>query len=264
MNTLLALPWFVGHWFGRWLRATGIAALLLGRVLRELPRMRGRELLRSIQEFGVASLPLAGIVGVVVGAMVVMQTSLYTERFGARAFLGWAAGHAVLWEFGPLLLGLMMTARVGARNAAELASLRIGGQIEGLSGVSVDPLAVLVAPRVFGMIISITLLGIPTYLLAILSEAAAAKVTLGLPLRVFFDSFAGMLGLAELVSGMLKLFAYAWAVALISTALGLRAEGGARAVGQAAAATVVWGAAGIFSLDLVLSGLLAGAAGWFS
>ena len=264
MNALLTLPWFVGHWFRRWLRATGIIALLFGRIVRELPRMRGREFVRALQEFGFGSLPLACIVGVVIGAMVVLQTSLYTDRFGARAFLGWAAGYAVLWEFGPLLLGLMMNARVGARNAAELASLRIGGQIEGLSGVSVDPLAVLIAPRVWGMVASITLLGMPTYLLGILSEAVAGRLTLELPLRVFLDNFAGMIGLTELLGGMLKLLSYAWAVALVSTALGLRAEGGARAVGQAAAASVVWGAAAIFSLDLAVSGVMVSVAEWFS
>jgi phospholipid/cholesterol/gamma-HCH transport system permease protein len=261
VNALLALPWFVGHWFGRAVRATGVVALLSGRVVRELPRMRGVEYLRALQEFGVASLPLAGVVGGVIGAMVVLQTSLYTDRFGARAFLGWAAGHAVLWEFGPLLLGLMMAARVGARNAAELASLRIGGQIEGLSGVSVDPLAVLIAPRVWGMITAVSLLGLPTYLLAILSEAVAARLTLDLPLRVFLGSFAGMLGLPELLGGTVKTVAFACAVALVSTAIGVRAEGGARAVGQAAAASVVWSAAAIFSLDFILSALLARAAG---
>ena len=226
--------------------------------------MRGREYVRALQEFGVASLPLASIVGVVIGAMVVLQTSLYTDRFGARAFLGWAAGYAVLWEFGPLMLGLMMNARVGARNAAELASLQIGGQIEGLSGVSVDPLAVLIAPRVWGMVTAIALLGMPTYLLGILSEAVAAKLTLELPLRVFLENFAGMIGLTELAGGVLKILCYAWAVALISTALGLRAAGGARAVGQAAAASVVWGAAAIFSLDFAVSGVLASLAEWFS
>jgi phospholipid/cholesterol/gamma-HCH transport system permease protein len=65
---------------------------------------------------------------------VVLQSALYVERFGARAFLGWASGYAVLWEFGPLLLGLVMAARLGARNAAELATMQVGGQIEGLRG----------------------------------------------------------------------------------------------------------------------------------
>jgi phospholipid/cholesterol/gamma-HCH transport system permease protein len=242
----------------RTVRSAGLLALLFGRIFRELPRMKWAEYLRLVQGYGLDSLPLASMVGPLVGALVILQSSLYAHRFGARAVMGWAAGYAALWEFGPLLLGLMMNARVGARNAAELASLRMGGQIEGLSGISVDPVAVLIAPRVWGIAAAIILVSVPGLLLACISEAVTAKLILDLPPRVFLQSFAGMLGLPVLLASLLKCFANAWAVGLISTSLGLRARGGSRAVGQAAAETCVWGAFAIFALDFALTWLLMG------
>jgi phospholipid/cholesterol/gamma-HCH transport system permease protein len=217
--------------------------------------MRRVEFLRYASNFGVASLPLACVVGCLIGALVVLQTSLYAERFGARAVLGWAAGYAVLWEFGPLLLGLMMNARVGSRNAAELASLRTGGQIEGLSGVSVDPVAVLIAPRVWALITALSAVSTPALVLACLFEGVTAKLLLDLPPRVFFESFSGMLGMSVLLTALMKVVSMAWAVALVSTASGLRTRGGSRAVGQAAAEAVVWGTFAIFALDLLLTAL---------
>jgi phospholipid/cholesterol/gamma-HCH transport system permease protein len=256
VNFALSVPGFVGHWVLRAVRTAGLLSLLFGRILRELPRMKRSEYLRLLQGYGIDSLPLASQVGLLVGALVILQTSLYAHRFGARAVMGWAAGYAAIWEFGPLLLGLMMNARVGARNAAELASLRMGGQIEGLSGVSVDPLAVLIAPRVWGIATAVSLISLPGLFLACISEVITAKLILDLPPRVFLASFAGMLGLPVLMAGLLKSFANGWAVALISTSLGLRARGGSRAVGQAAAETCVWGAFAIFAIDFALTWIL--------
>lgn len=257
MTALLSLPAFLGLWIRQWLRATGALSLMLGRVFWLLPVMNKRELLRGLVAFGWQTLPLALIVSTVIGATVVLQTSLYTERFGARSYLGWAAGYAVIWEFGPLLMGLMMAARVGARNAAELAQLSVDGQLLGLAGISLDPVALLVAPRVWAVVLSVSLLAMPAFLLAILWEIVAAYFTLDLPVRVFLGTFESMLGWTELSGGLIKAVAFAWAIALVSTLVGVSAQGGSRAVGRAAASSVVWSAAAIFSLDFAISSLLA-------
>lgn len=250
----------MGHWVNAWVRAVGRLCVMAGRALWLLPRMNKREFLRALVDFGYGTLPLTIGVSMVIGAMVVLQTGLYVERFGARTALGWAAGYAVLWEFGPLLLGLMMAARVGARNASELAQLSIDGQLEGLAGISLDPVPLLVAPRVWGVIVSVVFLSMPAFLLAVVCEMVAAYFTLDLPLRVFLSSFEGLLGAADLVGGFTKAVAFAVAIALVSTAVGIRARGGARGVGQASASAVVYGAASIFALDFALSSLLARAA----
>jgi phospholipid/cholesterol/gamma-HCH transport system permease protein len=59
------------------------------------------------------------------------------------------------------------------------------------------------------------------------------------------------------LGGVVKSSAFWLAIALVSTAVGLRARGGARAVGQAAAGAVVQGCAAIFLLDFLLTTTLA-------
>ncbi|PTL85697.1 ABC transporter permease [Vitiosangium sp. GDMCC 1.1324] len=251
-----ALVWLGQETLGA-VRAVGALTLVLARTVLGLVRMDRRELLRGLVQFGWGSLPLAVATGALTGATVVVQTALYVERFGARAVLGWAAGYAVLWEFGPLLLGLVMAARLGARNAAELATMQVGGQLEGLRGIGLDPFAVLVAPRVVAMTASMSGLSALTFLVAVLFESAAALFTLGLPVRSFFDSFEHMLHATDALGGMVKASTFGLAIALVSTAVGLRARGGARAVGQAAAGAVVLGCAAIFLLDFLLTTTLA-------
>jgi phospholipid/cholesterol/gamma-HCH transport system permease protein len=251
-----ALSWLGRESLGA-ARGVGALALVLARTALALVRLERRELARGLVQFGWESLPLALATGALTGATVVVQTSLYVQRFGARGVLGWAAGYAVLWEFGPLLLGLVMTARLGARNAAELATLSVGGQLEGLRGIGLDPFALLVAPRVVAMTASVAALSGLTFLVAVLFEAVAAFFTLGLPVRVFFESFETMLHVQDAVGGLVKAASFGLALSLVSTAVGLRARGGARAVGQAAAGAVVLGCAAIFLLDFLLTTTLA-------
>lgn len=253
MNPLRALGGFT-IWL---LRLFGANALVLGRTLLYLPRLELGELSRALVLFGYRSLPLSLGAATLIGATVVLQAGVYATKFGARLYTGWAAGFALIWEMGPLLLGLVMAARIGARNAAELALLTVNGQIEGLRGISLDPFRILVAPRVVASVISVLTLSTTTFLVAILWESVAAYFTLDLPVRVFFQSFSDMLRWGDLLGGVAKTTAFGLAIAVVSTAAGLRASGGARGVGQAAAAAVVSACAAIFLLDFILTPVLA-------
>lgn len=237
-------------------RLTGALALVLARTTLNLPRLDRRELFRSIVLFGYRSLPLALMAAMLIGSTVVLQAGVYAVKFGARLYTGWAAGYALTREFGPLLLGLVMAARIGARNAAELALLNVNGQIEGLRGISLDPFRILVAPRVVGSAVAITCLGSVTFLVAVCFEAVSSYFSLGLPLRVFFDSYQDMLRVGDLVGGLAKTLAFGLAIALVSTVAGLRAKGGAEGVGRASASAVVMSCGAIFSLDLLLTPFL--------
>ena len=243
--------------FTLWLaRLVGANMLVFGRTLLHLPRLNLGELNRALVLFGYRSLPLSIGAATLIGATVVLQAGVYATKFGARLYVGWAAGFALLWEFGPLLLGLVMAARIGARNAAELALLTVNGQIEGLRGISLDPFRILVAPRVVASVLSVLALTTTTFMVAIGWEAVAAYFTLHLPVRIFFQAFSDMLRWGDLLGGVLKTTAFGLAISVVSTAAGLRATGGARGVGQAAAAAVVTSCAAIFTLDFLLTPLL--------
>ncbi len=254
---LTLFPQFLGRFALVLLRGIGALALVATRTVLHLPRLDRREFLRALVHFGFRSLPLALGVAALTGAIVILQAGAYAERFGARQYSGWAAGYSVLWELGPLLLGLMMAARIGARNAAELALLKVNGQIEGLRGISLDPFGLLVAPRVVATAISVAALSTLTFLFAALWESIAAYFTMKLPVRVFFGAFADMLWWGDFLGGGLKALIFGVAISLISTAVGLAASGGARGVGRAAARSVVLSAFAIFALDFAVTPPLA-------
>jgi phospholipid/cholesterol/gamma-HCH transport system permease protein len=237
-------------------RETGGMALVIARATRALPRLDRRELLRSTVHFGYQSIPLGMTVAMFVGGILVLLANVNVQRFGARSILGWAAGYSVLREFGPLLVALVMTGRVGARNAAELASMSLGGQLEGLRGVGVDPFALLVAPRVLAGALAIGALGLLCNLVAVLTAALFGHLVIHVEAGLFFRSFAAMLGWRDVMAALVKMIVFGATIALVSTRCGLAARGGARAVGRAAALSVVASSALISSLDWGLTMVL--------
>jgi phospholipid/cholesterol/gamma-HCH transport system permease protein len=257
MTWLLFVPRFIGRFALRLTRGIGSLGLVGARTLIHLPRLDRAEFFRALVHFGFRSLPLALGVAALTGAIVVLQAGAYAEKFGARQYSGWAGGYAVLWEFGPLLLGLMMAARIGARNAAELALLKVNGQIEGLRGISLDPFGLLVAPRVAATAVTVFCLSTITFLFAVIWESIAAFFTMRLPVRVFYTAFADMLWWGDFLGGATKALVFGLAISLVSTAVGLAASGGARGVGRAAATSVVMSCFTIFALDFLITPPLA-------
>ncbi len=257
MNPLSALLAYLGASSMETFRVVGRSGLVAARTLTALPQLNWRECVRATVLFGYHALPLALGVAALTGSTVILQTSIYVQRFGIRQYTGWAGGYAVLWEFGPLLLGLLMGARIGARNAAELALMEVGGQIEGLRGISLDPFRLLVAPRVLAALISIGALATITFITSIIFECSVAYAALDLPPRIFFTAFSDLLSWKDLVAGLVKSASFGVAISVISTGCGLAARGGAEGVGRATAQAVVSTSFALFLLDFILTPLLA-------
>ncbi len=237
-----------------WLRQLGALGLVLARLLRALPFADARETLRSTTVFGFRSFPLALATAVFVGAILVVQTGFYVKKIGAREILGWAAGYAILREFGPLLVAMVLSGRIGARNAAEVAALTTGEQVDALEAMAIDPFRTLFAPRAVASVIAVVCLTAVGDAAAILSASGFAWLALGVTPGTFYRSLDLGLAAQDLAHGLWKSLAYGIAIAVISIQEGLAARGGgADAVGRAATRSVVTTALVILLLDFLLT-----------
>lgn len=244
----------IGRGAVRVARGAGSFGLVALRILLALPRLDLRETLRATVVHGNRSLPIALAVAVFAGAILVVQTTFYVKKIGAREILGWAAGFAILREFGPLLTAMVLSGRVGARNAAEVAALAVGEQLDALEAMGVDLWRTILAPRAVACAAALLLLTTIADLVAIGSATLFAWGTLQVRPDTFLRSVELSLGGADLAAGLLKAAAYGLAIALVSTREGLRARGGgATSVGRAATRSVVKSSFAILLLDVVLT-----------
>jgi phospholipid/cholesterol/gamma-HCH transport system permease protein len=248
------------------LRAIGAAVLLLCRQLGGMTLLCGallaallrgrcdrRELLRNLYKMGVVSVPIVALTAFFTGGIMVIQSGIFVRRFSAYGLLGWGAGYAIFREVGPILIGLMFSGRVGANNAAELGTMTVTEQIDGLRALAIDPIPFLIVPRVLAMMIAMFCLLVLGDAIAIGGGMLLGKLLLGVEFSSFFASFAENVKLADLFCGLLKGVFFGFSIALTSSYYGLSVRGGAVGVGRAVNDAVVAAALTIMIADDLLT-----------
>ena len=236
----------------------GGIAVMIGRIFRRFVPLRldGKETWRSLYRDGVKSFPIVIVTALLVGAIMVIQAAGYIEAYGAYSLLGWGAGFSILREVGPILIGLMFSGRVGANNTAELGTMMVTEQVDALRALAIDPIAYLVMPRFFSMILMMVLLVVVGDITALLGGALTSDLLIGVSPRLFFASLIEYTLLMDFLSGVIKAGAFGFAIAVISCHFGMSVRGGAVGVGQAVNDCVVASAIGIFVLDYFLTYLM--------
>jgi phospholipid/cholesterol/gamma-HCH transport system permease protein len=239
-------------------REAGGIGVLFGRVIRSLvpPALDGRELWRNLHKMGVRSVPIVALTAFFTGGIMLIQSGIFVRRFGAYSLLGWGVGYAVFREVGPILISLMFSGRVGANNTAELGTMTVTEQIDGLRALAIDPVRYLLVPRVVAMILMLFCLTLIGDLVAIIGGAVMGKVLLGVDLSSFYHSFAENLKVRDLMHGLVKSLAFGSIIALSSCHFGVSVRGGAVGVGRAVNAAVVAAAVGIMLCDYFMTYLL--------
>jgi phospholipid/cholesterol/gamma-HCH transport system permease protein len=239
-------------------REAGGMGLLAWRVLIAAltGRLDGRELFRNLSKMGIDSVPIVLLTAFFTGGIMVIQSGIFVKRFGAYGLLGFGAGYAILREVGPILIGLMFSGRVGANNAAELGTMTVTEQLDGLRALAIDPIPFLLVPRVLAMMVSLFCLTLLGDAVAILGGALFGKLLLGVELSSFLHSFADNLKPWDLWIGLVKASVFGLAISITSCHFGVTVKGGAVGVGRAVNDAVVSAAVAIMISDNLLTMLL--------
>jgi phospholipid/cholesterol/gamma-HCH transport system permease protein len=239
-------------------RETGGMTVLLSKVVRALfpPTLDWRELLRNLYKMGNKSVPIVVLTAVFTGGIMVIQSGVFVRRFGATGLVGWGAGYAVFREVGPILIALMFSGRVGANNTAELGTMTVTEQLDGLRALAIDPIRFLIVPRVVAMIAMLFCLTVIGDLVAVIGAMAIAKALLGVSPWTFWWSMIDHLHPVDFTNGLIKSLAFGFAIALSSCHFGITVRGGAVGVGRAVNNAVVAAAVSIFLLDFFLTYIL--------
>src|SRR4029077_12246604 len=153
------------------------------------PRIDARELWRSLYKMGNRSVPIVVLTAFFAGGLMTLQTGPFVKKLGATSLAGWAAGYAVLREIGPILIALMFSGRVGANNAAELGTMTVTEQLDGLRALAIDPIAFLIVPRVLALILALFWLSLIGDVVAIGGGMLFGKVLLCVEFSSFYHSF---------------------------------------------------------------------------
>ncbi|MDX2090640.1 MAG: ABC transporter permease [Kofleriaceae bacterium] len=257
-NRLVTFVANIGAGATRIAQETGGIVVLTGQVLRALvpPRIDRRELVKNLHKMGNRSVMIVALTAFFAGALMTLQAGPFVKKFGATSIAGYGAGYAVLREIGPILIALMFSGRVGANNTAELATMTVTEQLDGLRSLAIDPIAFLVVPRVIAMVVMLVALTAIGDLVALGGASVVARAMLDIEWSTMYHSFADNLKPWDFLLGIYKSIAFGGAIAMSSCYFGIAVRGGAVGVGKAVNAAVVAAAVSIMLLDFLMTYLI--------
>jgi len=242
------------------LEAAGEMGVLLFDLTRWLPRRpwRFRSLLRQIEVVGVNSTFVVLLTGLFTGMVLALQSYNGFARFGAESLVGTVVALSVLRELGPVLAGLMVTARAGSLMAAELGTMRVTEQIDALYTMAVNPTHYLLVPRVAAAVITLPMLVILSDFIGILGGYLVAVKLLGINSTLYINKTIQFVEFSDMANGLIKSAVFGLVLSVVSCSFGFRAKGGAAGVGRATTQAVVYSSVLILVADYILTSLLFG------
>ena len=215
-----------------------------------------REWLRQMVRLGWDSIPVVFLTSMFTGMVLALQTFNGFQRVHAENFVGSVVALAMLRELSPVLVGLMVTGRVGSSMAAEIGTMRVTEQIDALKALATDPVQYLFVPRVIAGILMLPFL-------VILGDAlgvgggylVAVKMMDANPVLYESNTFQ-FLELNDIWSGLFKAAVFGLILTLTGCVRGYYTRGGAEGVGRATTNAVVSSSLIILLTDFFLTKLL--------
>lgn len=237
------------------LRAASEGIIFLGELavaLAVLPsrwRMfRRQDLWRAADAAGVRAIPLVVLLGTLIGLILAFQSLIPMRRFGADIYVANLVAISLVRELGPLLAAVILAGRSGSAFAAEIGTMKVNQEIDALTTMGLDPVTMLVLPRVLAAIMVMPALTI------VLDFAGLLGMTLvmvgdGITPEAVGGQVSSWVAAGDLYGALAKSAVFGAAVAAIGCRAGLATGVGPQAVGVSATAAVVGGIVGTIMLD---------------
>ncbi|SLN58747.1 MlaE family ABC transporter permease [Pseudooctadecabacter jejudonensis] len=232
-------------------RVTLFTAATVSHLVR--PPFYAREFATALVQIGFFSLPVVGLTALFTGGALALQIYAGGARFSAEAVVPQIVAIGMVRELGPVLVGLMIAARVTSSIAAEIATMKVTEQIDALVTLSTDPMKYLTVPRVLAATLVMPALVAVGDIIGILGGYIVATGRLEFNAAAYLQNTAQFIEPLDIVSSLVKGAAFGFIAALMGCYFGMTSSRGAMGVGRATKSAVVAAAVLILGANFLLT-----------
>ena len=217
----------------------GRVGVALARVGLRVKHWRPTSIARHVYDTGITAIPIVALIAFLIAVILAYMGAQQLRKFGADIFVVDLVTVGVLRELGVLLTAIIVAGRSGSAFAAEIGAMRLNEEIDALSAIGVDPIEVLVMPRVIGLVIALPLLTVIADAIGLVGGGLLCHALLGMPLAQFLNRANEAIASTTFWVGLVKAPVFAILIALASTWCGLRVRGSSRDLGRLTTLAVV-------------------------
>lgn len=207
----------------------------------------------QIDRMGVGAIPVVVLMSAIVGAIVAQQGAYQLSYFGADIFVVDLVGILVLRELGVLMTAIMIAGRSGSAITAEIGSMKMREEVDALTVIGLNPVGVLVFPRLVALIVALPCLTVLANFAALGGGILVSYVYSDISPTAFIDRLRLAIDVSTIAAGLIKAPFMALIIGTIGAVEGLKVKGSAESLGRHVTASVV---KAIF-IVIILDGLFA-------
>jgi len=236
------------------LQLLGFIGLILQTLARNLFRpkqWRITPVVAHIEQIGLNAAPIVVLLTFMVGAVVAFLGATVLANFGAGIFTVDLVAFSFLREFGVLLTAILLAGRTASAFTAQIGSMKANEEIDAIRTLGLDPMDLLVLPRVLALLISLPLLTFMAMMAGILGGAVVCVVSLGISPDMFISLLHSDIGVQHFLVGMVKAPFFAFLIAAVGCLEGFKVSGSAESVGAHTTSSVVQSIFIVIVLDAV-------------
>ncbi len=215
--------------------------------------MRSEDFWDALEECGVKSLPIVAITNLLFGLILAFVGAIQLTQFGAESFVAPLVGIGTLRVMGAVMVGIVMSGRIGAAYAALIGTMQVNEEVDALKTFGLSPVDFLVLPRMFALIFMAPLLTLYADFMGVLGGFLVGVFMLNLSPQEYINATIQYVTFDQLVIGLVYGTTFGIIIAIAGCYQGMRCGRSASAVGQATTAAVVTSIVGIIVATAIIT-----------
>lgn len=231
----------------------GLVLETLGKTVMHPMRMRVTSTVYHMEQTGLNAVPIVSLISFLIGAVLAYQGAEQLRRFGAEVFTVNLVAAGFLREIGILLTAIMVAGRSGSAFTAQIGSMKLREEVDAMRTLGLDPMEVLVLPRVIALLIMMPLLGFISAMMGLTGGGLVAWLELGMSPAMYIERLGEAADIWDAGVSFIKAPVFGLMIAMIGCFEGMKVEGSAESVGQRTTASVVEGIFTVIVVDAIFS-----------
>jgi phospholipid/cholesterol/gamma-HCH transport system permease protein len=231
----------------------GLATVTAARTAVSPRRFRMTSFVYHLEQVGLNALPIVGLLSFLIGVVLAYQGADQLSQFGAEIFTVNLLGISILREIGILLTAIIVAGRSGSAFAAQIGTMQVNEEIDAMRTIGLDPMEVLVLPRMLALLVAMPLLAVYADLIGLAGGALMAIVSLDITFTQFTERLKDVVPIWAFWVGIIKAPVFGVMIALVGCREGLKVRGSADSVGRQTTRAVVVSIFLVIIIDAVFS-----------
>lgn len=202
-------------------------------------RLRWTSLVFHMEHVGLDAVPIVALLSFLVGSTVAFLGASVLRDFGATIYTPDMVSYAFLREFGTLLPAILLAGRSGSAFTAQIGSMKSNEEIDALKTLGMDPVCVLVMPRVVALLFTLPLLSFIGMLSGLLGGMLVSALVLDISPAAYASRIYNFTDIQHFWVGISKAPVFAFLIGVVGCLEGFKVSGSAESVGQHTTSSVV-------------------------